>query len=270
MVKIFLMRHGESKYNEVQAAINPKDEYGKYMYDVKATSESLMKLKKDASLINCDLTEKGKIQAANAATNFENLGDIKHVALSPMLRCIGTFEHLFENIIKNDMSALPKIKFFNESREILNASCDIGLWDSEKKRKLLLNNLYDWKTIDSNPLWFLDSLCKKKFDEVNKQFTDGMSVQDKTNTMLEFFSTFPPENRWEDYGVIRERLEIFKKNLKEYCLENKVKDGELMVISHSRTLQTLTCEEFNQEGKPIDGKYVFLANAKIMEWNFDF
>jgi len=118
MVKIYLMRHGESRYNEVQANINPKDEYGKYMYDVESTKARLMNLKKDSSLINCNLTDKGRDQARLAGTNFENRPEIKHVALSPMLRCVETFEHLFEEIIKSTPETLPKIKFFKESREI--------------------------------------------------------------------------------------------------------------------------------------------------------
>jgi len=268
MVKIYLMRHGESRYNEVQANINPKDEYGKYMYDVESTKARLMNLKKDSSLINCNVTDKGRNQSREAGTNFENRPEIKHVALSPMLRCIETFEGLFEDIIKNRPDALPKIKFFNESREILNASCDLGIWNADKKRNLLLNN-YDWKEIDSNPLWFLDSLCQRKRDQILENFSEDMDFDEKVKVMLEFFSKFEPEKRFEDYNVIRERLEIFRKNLKEYCVKNNVQDGELMVISHSRTLQTLTCTEFNTRDKPVDGKFVFFKNAQILEWNFD-
>merc|ERR1712170_277707 len=109
------MRHGESRHNVIQSNINPKDEYGKYMYDVESTKTRLMNLKKDPSLINCNLTDKGKDQARLAGTNFENRSEIKHIALSPMLRCVETFEHLFEEIIQNNPEMLPKIKFFNES-----------------------------------------------------------------------------------------------------------------------------------------------------------
>jgi len=132
----------------------------------------------------------------------------------------------------------------------------------------LLSN-YDWKEIDSNPLWFLESLCQRKRDLILEKFTEGMTVQEKTKAMLEYLSKFEPEKRFEDYGAIRERLEIFRKNLNEYCLENNVKDGELLVISHCRTLQTLTCTEFDNKGKPVDGKFVFFKNAQILEWDFD-
>lgn len=92
---IYLIRHGQSEFNQQFALQKPKD----------------------PMLFDAHLTELGKQQAKAAAEEIKDLG-VKQVIASPMTRAIQTAMHIFGD--DHPITVDPRM------REKLSHSCDVG------------------------------------------------------------------------------------------------------------------------------------------------
>ena len=169
MVKVLLMRHAESKFNErfrpLMDFLNFTGE-GKSLSDEEQRRRRLeIRASSEPELVNAALNDIGKKQCHAAQVKLNTHKNIKHVLVSPMTRAIQTFEesmlthpNLLENKIKVDL--LPDL------RERGHSNCDIAYLEQDESDPksmaeiLRMPELYDWswlKNYQEPKFWFLEN-----------------------------------------------------------------------------------------------------------------
>ena len=169
MVKVLLMRHAESKFNEewrpLMRYFNFSGE-GKALPDHEKSRLSLeIRASSRPELINAALNDIGRKQCHAAQAKLNSYKDIKHVFVSPMLRTLQTFEESMEthpNIKANKI----KVDLLPDLRERCHSNCDLSYleqdpFDNQQMLEVVRwPELYDWswvKAYEDPKFWWLEN-----------------------------------------------------------------------------------------------------------------
>jgi broad specificity phosphatase PhoE len=144
MVKFYLMRHAESLYNEEAHRI--KNSCSDRVITMEAEEKKLQNLRMSTApdILNARLSERGITQSQKLMSKgtYKN---IKYVVLSPLRRCLETFEYLFEDRISKNPNAV-KVFIVPELREVISNSGDIALWLKNEFESLRYPHFYNLVT----------------------------------------------------------------------------------------------------------------------------
>jgi broad specificity phosphatase PhoE len=144
MVKIYLMRHAESLYNEEAQQI--KNSCSDRLITMDGEEKKLQNLRMSTAkdILNARLSERGitQVQKLMAEGTYKK---IKYVVLSPLRRCLETFEYLFEDRISKNPDAV-KVFIVPELREVISNSGDIAFWLKNEFESLRFPHFYNLVT----------------------------------------------------------------------------------------------------------------------------
>jgi len=136
---IILVRHAESLFNsEISKLKQFKNTLNHSEYE-----DSHHKIRFNQDLIDCSITENGKMQCQTAGQELKKNGtQISHVIVSPLKRCLMTAENIINEMgHKNPNFKPPQFVVHPLIFEKIEDSCDL-IQDIEKNMKLF--SYFDW------------------------------------------------------------------------------------------------------------------------------
>lgn len=228
---------------------------------------------KDTNIINAKLTEKGISQCKKASESVEKrFPNIKRVLLSPLRRPVMTFENTFENYSRFKSGDL-KISFLDTLRESLAGfTQDITIMTEKEKADFKYPELYDYSfqnKFNDPDSWFLEN-ASERFRGKHKQLLEDLKGLE---TQEEKFDRIREELKKstikESSADVYERVvKGAKEEIKRIINEEKLQDGELLVVAHGYTNMYLTCKKFDDTTKkPVKGQFLAFSNAKMVEYD---
>ena len=260
MVKILLIRHGQSMSNYIKDV----------MYDnTKLDWNSLeFKLQTRASekeeMVDSILTEKGKMQCALQREKEKvALSNVKHMFVSPFSRCLETTRNIFD--VQEILAKGGSLVVRQELREMLCCQSDIPSSIMENMQQY---PAFDFSEIEDDiekfkELFFVRSMedgpRKSKIVEYARSVRDSASRRDKDKFMInlikeDLVNKRVPETRFATFT----RISQFKKSLKQIIDQKNLKDGEVAVVAHYGIIRAWTCSGVDQE----KNRYLNAVNAK--------
>ena len=271
MVKIILMRHAESVFNsrveQIQDKWFCKDHIPKSEY------ESLLKqayTDTSPDLINTKLTEKGHTQSHSiAATLQARYPALKAALVSPMRRTMQTME---QSLKTHPRFSTLKIQFLENLREALMVNCDMGIWQPQMKSDLEFVDKYDWSFFNKfqNPnFWFIENCSADQRTELEAQLEGVQGLDQQTQKIAHYLGKDLPGKKFENHKGIYDRVQKCKEEIRGIVRGGGYGDGEVIVVSHSRTLKVWLCQEFREDWSPDPENSVTLQNCEIVEYELE-
>lgn len=266
-VKVILIRHGQTHFNkqneelaEIENTMSPVE----YRERRKEMSVSQCDL-----LLNTQLTDTGIAQCQGASeTLTAKYPQIKAARISPLRRVIQTFENCmdshpnFENL---------DIKFNENLREVLWSNSDVAIWHAGCNKSIKYKEKYDWDFLEKyhDPkFWFLENCTLEKYIEACVQLESATSDEEKLTLLLEYmFETYEPEE-FESYKHCYLRVDKAKDQIRQLCIDEGYKDGELLIVAHGNTIKNWTATGLNENWKCVQG-VVKPKNCEIFEYELD-
>jgi Fructose-2,6-bisphosphatase len=247
--KVILVRHAESEANHVYRKLK---EQGDIFASVKFNEE----------LIDCSITSDG-IQQAQRAAAILKPHNIKIVITSPLQRCLQTTKYIFKDHPSN-----PRIIVEPLISEMGDLSSSIP---KDLKQRLEDFSDFDFSALDKFPdkhLWFFETMIEETLKEdllkeLKKQFPTVEEQDEKAGYWFLRLIKENPAIAETHLGMLK-RVATFRQELESRVKE--LKEGEkLAVVGHSQFLRMLTAKEFNEVGKPLDGKH--FTNCEAVEFD---
>lgn len=274
--KFLLVRHAESLFNH---KIHTFDSIAtnKDSSDYK-NQKNKIRFSKD--LIDCVITENGKIQCKTAATQLKDL-DISHIIVSPMKRALMTAHFILEELKMLKSSTNPKIIVHSHLFEKIEDNCDL-LSDINNHKKEFSH--YGWGIFDNfdDHLYYQTKFCdvlleNLALDKTNYYYSQirekHTSSKDKSfnhhDYILDVMLKLSDKGKYiESSTKTFERLNIVKDFLTKFENENNIlaknKESKVLVIGHSILFKHLTAEYVNEDTlEPNENSYV-LKNCEIV------
>lgn len=251
----YIVRHGESEFNSVQMRVNNSN------VEVKEGEDFEAKYCKE--LIDCGLSETGKIQSAECAKIVAKL-PLAYVLVSPLRRALQTADL----ILKNHPNP-PKVIVYPGVREKLSSNCDIGspLTDLEKEFPT-----FDFSMLaiyEKPQFWYLYGIPEKAREELLAEIktkcpTIEEEIENGKYVVLEKIKSLYP-SCIEPLLYMQQRIKEASGDIKKRVNEAKDK-GKIMLVGHSRAWETLTAESFKENGECVGSKW--LHNCEVYEFKF--
>lgn len=273
MVKIFLMRHGESISNELKGKIQNACSDRKISTGQEDDKLEEIKCSDDPNILNSKLSQTGIKQCIKARKKLKRWKNIKHVVISPLRRVFETLEYLFEeypSFINKDL----KIHIMPDLREMLCSASDLACWTDNEVNSLRYPKYYDWEFLNqtaSDPFfWFLDQLSKKEQERCKQMFVDiipkdGDEFIVKRDKLLKTFSDhYSKDYKIESQETCHDRVNRAKLRIIKILEDYNVQDKELIVISHASILGHLTSTEKTKQFVPK--KYTSFYEGDIKKY----
>ena len=200
----------------------------------------------DPKLIDCDITEKGKLQTEEAKKYVSSLR-ISKVYVSPLKRALKTAKLVFEG--HPDHPQFIVVPYF---RERVLATCDMSDYLDEPLKGF---EDFDWslmkeKCLQSKNYWIFDEVQDVEGLELQGLKIEGKKQQQEllTEKLKEKFLTLketsPPKmNTLEDQTHFEKNVEKmlpFLLKVKEDCKEEEGK--KIAVVGHSGSFHAFVCE----------------------------
>jgi broad specificity phosphatase PhoE len=271
MVKIILVRHAESIFNSRVEQI--KEKWFCKDHIPKSEYESLLKqayTETSPDLINTKLTEKGHTQSHSIAETLQaRYPNLKIVLVSPMRRTMQTLEQSLKTHSKFDSL---KIQFLENLREALMVNCDMGIWQPHMKSDLEFLDRYDWSFFDKfqNPdFWFIENCSAEQRAELEALLEGTHGLDQQTEKLAHYLCKDYPCKKFESHKGIYERVQKCKDEIWGIVNSEGYGDGEVLVVSHNRTLKVWLCEVFREDWSPDPKVSVSLKNCEIVEYELD-
>jgi len=149
MTKILLLRHAQSIWNSREHE-KVSSKYGSILpltgnlQIESAFKEYFLSVinPPDPDILNSKLSPHGISQCKNAAPLMHTkYPKVKRALISPMKRCIQTFEEIFE---QHPNFSNIKVTIFPGIKETLNTPCDVAFWDDGEFEGLRHKEKYDF------------------------------------------------------------------------------------------------------------------------------
>ncbi|CAK90511.1 unnamed protein product (macronuclear) [Paramecium tetraurelia] len=244
--KFILIRHAESEYNlAARLAVNSSKEVTNF-------KEESLKIKQDESLIDCGLTQYGIQQCLESATKMSSF-KVDIVLVSPLRRAIQTAHYLFR-----DHPNKPKFIVVPFLREMLSSSCDIGgnlTTTMNEYSQFDFSRTLNTEFLQQYPnMWTMEYLWNQEQKQQMKQYLLQQQCDDLNSRgpkhILDYLFQYPPDSVVETFMDTMNRIQQAKLELSFYRNQNVV------CVTHSRFLQTISASQFDAEGKPKDGTWI--------------
>lgn len=246
---IYLIRHGESKYNSAkEEAIKKGDKYSCYW-------------RKD--LIDCELTELGIQQAKEAGEKLRDL-NISLVLVSPLRRALQTAFYAFENHPNK-----PKFKAIPLAREIVASSCNFPSNIEDLQKEFPFVDFSELEALADKRFWIIETFEgeeRERLENLTKDLPEGPEKYEKfldllTETAGKLFPKYLESNLHMVSRVkkLRAYLQTYFKLLRE--------SEKIAYVGHAMTTLVLTATKFDEKGYALDGKS--LKNAEFLEYFFN-
>jgi len=261
MVKILLLRHGESRWNskfmkwQQEQGIGPGQfvmPSHKFAFEVNDISE-------------CDsqLTEDGKTQCYEKAVDLDHYPNIKKVLCSPLRRTIQTFELMFKNypttFTKEEISIIPCI-----CEQILSSG-EFAIQTDVLREKY--QDQFNWEAMDgfvNGPLWFIENVPSNAQNSgfKNELLANWAKTQD-FGKLINFWRD--SEKCLDNNQALEERILKAKAFIRKFIVENNLADGELVLVTHWKFIKHFTAQSFDKDGESTDGKSP--VNCELVEYD---
>ena len=246
---IYLIRHGESKFNLASQESRLKEEGIEYRF------------RKD--LIDCELTELGIQQAKEAGEKLKDV-NISLVLVSPLRRALQTAYYAF-----NDHPSKPKFKVILLGREVMASSCSFP-GDIEALQKEFAFDFSELEVLKDKKLWILETFegeDRELLESLTKDLPlEGPERYEKfVDILVETARRIYPKN-FESSEHLISRGKKLKKHLQEHF--KLLRESEkLAYVGHEVASLVLSATKFDENGYALDG--IRLKNAEVKEYFFD-
>jgi broad specificity phosphatase PhoE len=253
--RFYLVRHAQSEFNLAQMKALKTDS------EVKVGEDLGVKFTYD--LIDCSISEIGKEQAVKA---FEVLKDINVTLVysSPLRRCLATTYEIFKNH-KNK----PKVIVLPLIKEMSLSSCDIS--DELEVIKKEYPD-YDFSLLEEYPhpeLWLLYNLKNETMREelleelFSKYRTKEEALKNAKYFLADKVKALYPNSLEAQIDINQRALET-KKIMKDK-LSNHPEGESIVVVTHSRFLESISAERYGEDGEPINAKWFYNCEVASFE-----
>jgi len=253
---VYLVRHAQSAFNLAQ------------MKAMKSEVESKIEdlnVKFDPNLIDCPISELGFHQTIDAGLKVSEV-NVTLVITSPLRRCLQTTHEMFKNH-KNK----PKVIVWPHIREMLLSACDVSDDLATIKKEF---PDYDFSLLDKLPipeLWVLYSLKNEKLaqdliDELFRKYSTREEAIKNAKFFIDEKLKHAYPNILENQIDINQRAMDTKADLKDKI--SQLAEGEaIVVVAHSRFLEALTAERYEQDGTPKNARW--FHNCEVIPFKFN-
>jgi len=243
--KLYFIRHGQSYYNVAQMVAKKTE------HEVKTGDD--LGVKFDYGLIDCSISDLGRTQCAEAAEKVKSI-NVKFVISSPLRRCLETTRLIFK-----DHPNKPKIVVWPVVKEMLLSACDCSD-DLETIKKEYAD--CDFSMVDALPhpeLWIVhmlknETLVNEIFDELFRKYPDKQEAYKNAKFFLTDKLKHSYPSLVETWMDINQRVLEAREQLKPIVKELK-DDESLIVVTHSRFLESLSAESYAENGEPVNAKW---------------
>lgn len=209
---VVYIRHAESKFNQIMLDSNN------------------FHLKNSRELIDCGITETGKIQCEILGKSLYEI-KIRTVFISPLNR---TIETCYESL--KDYPELEKIKFIilPLASEIISSSCDIPMSLQEKKSKFQSYKNFNLEWHLYTDYFFLDNI-----DEINfKEILEEINLSDYEQNFHVYEKALDiclgKNKSGESIKHLYQRSLKLKSFLKNFLVSSDIEENEkILVYTHS-------------------------------------
>ena len=246
---IYLIRHGESKFNRATEDCKLKEEVVECRF------------RKD--LFDCDLTELGIQQAKETGEKLKDI-NTSLVLVSPLRRALQTAYYAFK-----DHPSKPKIKVILLGREVMGSCCSFPA-DIEVLQKEFGFDFSESEVLKDKKLWILETFegeDRELLESLTKDLPlEGPERYEKfVDILVETARRIYPKN-FESTDHLTSRIKKLKKQLKEHF--QLLRESEkLAFVGHGIAGTVITATKFDEKGYALDG--IRLKNAEFMEYFFD-
>ena len=209
---IIYIRHAQSKYNQIM--LDPNNIHLKNSFD----------------LIDCGITEEGKLQSENLGKVLTEC-KIRTVFISPLNR---TIETCFESLKNHKDFEMIKFIILPLASEIIDSSCDIPLTIEEKKVRF---NSYDKFNLDwdlCKDYYFLNNIDDANFKEILKDVNYSNYEQNYSLYEKGLNICFSNKKSGESLKNLYKRSLELKSFLKDFLSRYGIaEDEKILVYTHS-------------------------------------
>ena len=254
------MRHAQAKSNVEQHKLGAQNGlHDQYVdYNSRWTNSS--------DLVDATLSDLGESQCLAAGQQLKaHRPGIKLVLVSPLRRAVQTAV-----LSLADYPGPLQWKAFPWFREILLSQCDLGLYSVDHLKNY---PFIDSSSLKDDKLWFLDHYIdldgQNSFvKDARKAYESNPCDQSIIDTMVKCFPDVEtPAQMIARVKKFREELAAF---LEEKASQGQpVKDGELLLVGHSRMLKFIF-GVFTETGEINLDKEVHFANTDIKAFDFEY
>ena len=245
---IYLLRHGESKFNLAQLEPDYMSDKLKHWF------------RKD--LVDCELTELGIQQAKEAGEKLKNV-NISLVLVSPLRRTLQTAYYAFK-----DHPSKPLFKVIPLGREFMGLSCDFPT-DIESLLKEFPFDFSELEAFKDKKLWILETFegeDQELLGGLIKDLPEGPERLEKfTDILIETARKMHPKFVESGAHVIARG-----KKLKKYLhthLKLLRETEKLVYVGHKSIFEVMTGTKHDESGYALDG--ITLKNGEFIEYILD-
>ena len=240
---VYLIRHGQSKLNQILNEIPPGDiEY---------------RFRKD--LIDCELTELGVKQAKAAGELLKDV-NITLVLVSPLRRALQTAYYAFK-----DHPSKPGFKVIPIGREVLGA-CSHFPSDIEILQKEFPFDFSGLEALKDKRYWIIETLegkAKKLVEDLAYNLPDSPEKYDKfLDALLATARELYPNNIESSEDFISRGKKL--KNVLRNHLGLMKATEKLAYVGHEMMSLVMTATKFDEKMYALDG--IRLKNAEVKEY----
>jgi len=217
-------------------------------------------------LIDCTISELGKEQSHKAAEILKDT-NVTLVFSSPLRRCLATTYEIFKNH-KNK----PKVVVWPLIKEMLLSNCDTS--DELETIKKEYPD-YDFSLLDELPhpqLWLIYALKNETIrEELLEELFSKYSTKEEAYKNAKYFLTDKLKNLHP--ALLEAQIDINQRALEaKNTLKDKLKnhpEGEsIVVVSHSRFLESFSAESYGEEdGEPVNAKW--FNNCEVVSFQLE-
>jgi len=218
-----------------------------------------LNVKFGTDLIDCSISELGRKQTEKAAEELKDV-NVTLVISSPLRRCLETTRGIFK-----DHKNKPKVIVWPVVKEMLLSSCDVS--DDLATIKSEFPD-YDFSLLDQleyPELWLAYALENEKIrQEILDELFRKYSNKEEALKNAKFFLTEKLKNIYpshlEDQHDLNKRVVEAKDRVRQMLREQK--EGEsLVVVAHSRFLESWSAQRYEEDGTPVNAKW--FANCEV-------
>lgn len=238
------MRHAESEYNKAES---------KNKANNCPISEIDLLFSLDQNIIDPNLTQTGINQATESgpiiAKNFPN---IKYWIVSPARRTFQTMLNAFQNY---PLGFHPEnIKICPLVAEPCNQSSD-SFFKTNENFLIRPDISFDFMKQYENPeIWFIHNIHESGDQSLKNELIKNWKDNKNPEKIIGLMKENYPKRFASDNKAIRGVIEQAQDMLKKLCVDKKIGDNEVIVITHSSILKGWTANSFDQECNPVGYK----------------
>jgi broad specificity phosphatase PhoE len=208
---------------------------------------------KDNDVVDSLLSDLGKKQCEQQRmNNSENVSKVKYIICSPLRRCLDTARIIFDTKKMKQDGKLLTISA--EIRELLCCQGDFPMMVDESMENY---REFDFSSIEEDvnkygEFFFVNYLENQRTQlevlEYVNSITEVTTKDEKIEFLIELLKRRFMENHLAEKNFdIYVRIQKFKQKVKEFIIQNNVKDGELAIVTHKRVIKSWTSNGFNEQ-----------------------